>query len=186
MPSSSCLPDERKFFAATFRGKVYVFVRTTQGSRGAPLTWARVAALITRLTMSVLGPEQNRMSTYVDDPLISSVGTQKERHRHFALALMVWGALRLPLSLKKAKIGKEITWISGHFVPMEGGVIVQLKQELLDDILQMIQAMLQSNLLKIKDVRSLDGKLTHVASLISTSKKSLPYRPLRHSIYKLI
>ena len=78
--------SERQFFAVQFAGKIFIFLKTAQGSTVAPLTWARVAALITRLTMSVLGSETCRMSTYVDDPLISGFGNTLHRSRCFAMA----------------------------------------------------------------------------------------------------
>ena len=97
------------------------------------------------------------------------------------MALMVWGALGLPLSLTKAKIGKEITWISGHFSRIPGGICVEIKAELLKDILQNVNLMLKANLVKKKDVRSLEGKLTHVASLVSIIRPFLT--DLRGAIY---
>ena len=54
-------PKERKYFVYRFRGKYYVALRSTQGSRVAPLTWSRTAALISRLTQSVTGPNRSRM-----------------------------------------------------------------------------------------------------------------------------
>ena len=40
--------DEWQFFAVRFRERFHMFLKTTQGSRGAPLTWARLAALVAR------------------------------------------------------------------------------------------------------------------------------------------
>ena len=164
---------ERKFFVVLFRGKYYVFLRTAQGSKGAPLTWARVAALITRLTISVLGASETRISTYADDPMVSSVGTPEERNKTFALALLMWGALGLPLSLSKAKKDKAVTWISGTFQSIPGGIRVGIKQELLDDVLQITTEMLQSNLVLKKQLESLDGKLVHISSLVPTVRPFL-------------
>ena len=59
---------ERHFFVVCHQGKYFIALKTVQGSRQAPLTWARLVALVTRLTQSVLGTS-GRMSTYVDDPL---------------------------------------------------------------------------------------------------------------------
>ena len=42
-------PDERRFFAAKFRGRIYIFLRAAQGSRGAPLAWGRASAFVSRL-----------------------------------------------------------------------------------------------------------------------------------------
>ena len=37
---------ERRFFVIKFRGVYFVFTRTAQGSRGAPLSWAAVGAVL--------------------------------------------------------------------------------------------------------------------------------------------
>ena len=37
--------EERKYFCARLHGKFYAFLRTAQGSRGAPLTFAALIAL---------------------------------------------------------------------------------------------------------------------------------------------
>jgi hypothetical protein len=56
-------PAERRFFCAmidTAGVRQYlVFLRTVQGSRSAPLTWARVAALVMRLTQSLFYPSRS-------------------------------------------------------------------------------------------------------------------------------
>ena len=67
---------------------MYVLLKTTQVSRGAPLTWARLAALITRLTIIVIGVDRSRIATYVDDPIILTVGSRPQRRRTFATALL--------------------------------------------------------------------------------------------------
>ena len=172
---------ERQFFAVKFLGDYFIFLKTAQGSTAAPLTWARVAALITRLTMSVLGPDTCRMNTYVDDPLISCFGVKEHRNKSFTLTLLVWGALRLPLSLQKAKINAEITWITGLFKRYPGGITVSIKEELLTDIGQMVTDMLKVNLVKMKTLMSLDGKLVHVASSVQTVRPFLT--DLRGALY---
>jgi hypothetical protein len=71
-------PTERKLCVVLFSCKYHVFVKTTQGSRGAPLTWARQAALVSRLTQSVVESQHARINTYVDDPAQwSIVGARK-------------------------------------------------------------------------------------------------------------
>ena len=50
--------SERRFFVSRFRGKWYVFLRTAQGSRGAPLSWAALAALLARCIQGLLAQGQ--------------------------------------------------------------------------------------------------------------------------------
>ena len=59
--------DEMRFFTTRLQNKYYAFLRTAQGSRGAPLTWSRFGALLTRLMQGVLGGNCARLDLYVDD-----------------------------------------------------------------------------------------------------------------------
>ena len=101
-----------------YHGHYLVFVKTVQGSKGAPLTWARLAALIGRLSQAVIG-QSGRLSTYVDDPLLVHCGTKAEHRLMFAIIMLLWSALLLPLSLAKASMGTEATWTSGFFAPSQ-------------------------------------------------------------------
>ena len=159
-------PLERRYFCVAFAGKILVLMRTAQGSRGAPLTWARLAALITRLTMSVIGIAQNRISTYVDDPIIVAVGTKAQRRRVFATVLLLWCALQLPLSLNKAVIGMNVTWTSAEFCPLRSLLTVRVKQAIVDDTVELLHRFLRCNYIRLKDLRSFTGKVTHIASLV--------------------
>ena len=72
-------PKERRFYCAVLRrpnGKTsYVtYVRTAQGSRGAPLSWCIAFGLVCRCAFSVLRhpdtEKSQRMQIYVDDPVV--------------------------------------------------------------------------------------------------------------------
>ena len=165
--------SERKWFVVMFRGEVYVFLRTTQGSRGAPLTWARFAALITRLTQSVTDVASTRINTYVDDPIVAALGPQAERDLKYAMVLIIWSTLGLPLSLEKAVRGKSVTWTSAIFTPVPEGIKVQIKEAIVKDATEMIQKMLRTNTVSMKDLKSVTGKLTHCASLVMTMRPFL-------------
>ena len=52
---------EQRYFVIKYRGEYLVFVRTAQGSRGAPLSWAAVAAVLARLVQSLFAlPDGNQ------------------------------------------------------------------------------------------------------------------------------
>ena len=76
-------PEERRFFCCqvTLDGKLYyvVFLRTVQGSRGAPLSWARLAALVMRLTQALFDTRKVKLHCFVDDPIASIRGRLWER-----------------------------------------------------------------------------------------------------------
>ena len=71
-------PDERKFFGAklTIEGtlRYLLYFGTVQGSRGAPLSWARTAALLMRLTFSPFDDSALRLLCFVDAPLVVLAG----------------------------------------------------------------------------------------------------------------
>ena len=166
-------PEERRFFAVQYRGRIIVFLKTTQGSRGAPLTWARFAALLGRLTQSVLGASAARISTYVDDPVIVAVGTRAERRSIFAMALAIWAALGLPLALEKAQVGSTTTWTSAIFQPTRTGLEVSIKPNIVQETLELCRRFLAHNTIAKKELRSCTGKATHIASLVHTMRPFL-------------
>jgi hypothetical protein len=172
-------PAERRFFVVQFRGSYYVFLRSTQGSRSAPLTWARLAALVARLTQGTLG-SRSRLSVYVDDPLGAYLGTVGVRQRSMAMTLLMWGALKLPLSLSKASRGSTLTWTSAVFRVITDptntrdlGILVRVKPTLVEEVQQQTLTFLTHNVVSIKKLRSYTGKLMHMASLVHTIRPFL-------------
>ena len=77
--------NELRFFCAMleFAGipKYLLFLRTVQGSRSAPLTWARLAAVIMRLTQSLFSGVPLRLQCFVDYPIAVLLGTLAEAER---------------------------------------------------------------------------------------------------------
>ena len=159
-------PAERKFFCVKLGNKYIVFTKTAQGSRGAPLTWARIAALVTRLTQTVIGIQRTRMSTYVDDPIVVAVGSAKFRKDTFARVLLIWSALQLPLAFDKAVYGPSVTWTSAVFCPLADALIVRIKESIVLETGEMAQRFLTVNYLARKELRSFIGKVMHIASLV--------------------
>eukprot|EP00971_Amphidinium_carterae_P276447 5485700-Amphidinium_carterae.1 len=62
----------------------FVFTTPPQGTRNAPQTWGRLSALISRLVQSLYADADDQsqgrgasalLNTYVDDPILLSVGT---------------------------------------------------------------------------------------------------------------
>ena len=105
------LPSERKFFVFKFRGKYYVYLYTAQGSRGAPLTWGRVGALLCRLTQGVLPGDRARLSMFVDDPLLAVRGPKRRRRRLAYILITVWSALGFPLAFRTGDFETKVAWI---------------------------------------------------------------------------
>jgi hypothetical protein len=160
--------SERRYFAVYYRGEILIFLKTTQGSRGAPLTWARIIALVMRLTQSVVGCDTCRISTYVDDPLVIAVGTPAERRRTFATILLIWSSLGLPLAMDKATLGTQTTWTSAIFSTVPDGIVVRVKEAIITETIALLTTFSRSNMIRRKELRSCIGKVMHIASLIPT------------------
>ena len=87
--------EERRFFRAKLKGSYYCFLRTAQGSRAAPLTFAAVIAMVVQSIMTTLlhramKTEEARVQTYVDDPLFSIRGSPERaflEHHGFSLSI---------------------------------------------------------------------------------------------------
>ena len=83
-----------------------VFLRAAQGSRGAPLCWARYAALIMRLTHSLFPSDVLRLQCFVDDPIAAIRGSARERRAIAATIMILWETLKCKLSYSKGQMGQ--------------------------------------------------------------------------------
>lgn len=85
--------DELRYFCTqvTLNGMLefIVYLRIAQGSRGAPTSWARLAALVMRLTQSVL-MDSVSLLCYVDDPLCAIRGGPVELKLIATAIMCIW------------------------------------------------------------------------------------------------
>eukprot|EP00971_Amphidinium_carterae_P018917 372397-Amphidinium_carterae.1 len=100
--------DERRYFVVRHRSICYVYRRSPMGSRLAPLIWARVAALLTRLTQSLFDLSWVRIETFVDDPIVVIRGTPTSIRHHVASVVLLWLAMGVPLALSKAQLATTV------------------------------------------------------------------------------
>ena len=177
-------PEERRFFCAKLCNKILVFQRTAQGSRSAPLTWAAIAAIVARLTQSVLmtnrREHRGRLQLYVDDPLLAVKGAEAERRRavvKFMITLMILGS---PVAVAKAKYHSWLTWIGVQIKVLPNRVEVTIPEEKVTELVAIIRGMLEKNVIPVKKLRTLAGKSTHIASLI------LVWRPFLNQLWAAI
>ena len=162
-------PQERKYFVIKYRGAYLVFLRTAQGSRGAPLSWAAIASLIGRTTQSLYitnAGHEGRFTIYVDDPLLAMRGS-KTRRRVLALRFIACCiVLGLNLAFPKAQLGTEVLWIGVVLKIDQDIIIAAIPTDKLEALADIIEKMLSMNLIPLKDVRSLAGKGSNIATLI--------------------
>ncbi len=172
-------PTERRFFTARVRNRWYAFLRAAQGSRGAPLLWGRTVGLVMRLTQGVYPPRKGRIECYVDDPVACFAGTALRRAALAALTVYLWLALGFALSFGKGQWSPAAaTWTSASFAVSAALVVdswgrrtviavdVAVKEELVQDLIELSTGILRSNVCAVKRLRTYLGKATHVASLV--------------------
>jgi hypothetical protein len=149
-------PEERKYFCCRIkiRGqhKYIAFLSTAQGSRGAPLTWARLAALLMRLTQSLFDRASVRLQCFVDDPIAAIKGTEIRRRVIVATIMLVWEALGCKLAYNKGQSGSRAEWIGGDLQISATVLTAQVKAVLIEDISMMIDQFYKVNLIPIKDL----------------------------------
>lgn len=162
--------DERRFFVGKLHDKFYVFLRTPQGSRGAPLTWAALASLAGRCIQSLFRrPDQARMQVYVDDPLTALVGTKATINRNVCKIILCWLVLGFPLAFDKAQLGPALTWIGMQYsisLQNQACLMITIPQEKISELYQLTVNLSKLNVIPLKTLRSYAGKVNNIASLL--------------------
>ena len=137
-------PDERRFYCAMLRmhdGRVrhLAYVRTAQGSVGAPLAWSQVFGLICRCTSGVLRcpavPDAHRKQVYVDDPVLALRGTPEATRQTAALAVLSWTVLGVALAMKKGQFGPSVDWIGASFRVVKDGIEATILESRLTELI---------------------------------------------------
>ena len=135
------------------------------GLVSGPLVWGRVVAYFTRLAQAVYHSAQEaRVQTYVDDPLISLVGTRKQRDWAAAVTCLVWVMVGSDHAWKKARFGNRVSWIGAEFAVQNNGVIVSMSDDR-DKIRARLEEVLRVKGM-VAGLEKLAGELSWVAGLI--------------------
>ena len=179
--------SERKYFVAKLSDRYYVFLRTAQGSRGAPLSFAVIMALACRCVQSVLcrvqgreGAPEGMVQTYVDDPLTILRGDNARQRRLACMISIVWMLLGIPMAFHKAILADELVWIGVSLRLDAKQVTVEVTEAKILELVDMIEEMLTANLVPTKKLSSLVGKCMAIASVIYV------WRPFLQSLYAAI
>ena len=176
---------EQRFFCAKLCGKFYAFLRTAQGSRGAPLTFSTVIGLGGRLVQSLLaGPcvgrlslHEARMQIYVDDPLTVIRGTEDRTKRLAVISILGWTLLGFPLAFHKAVMSPTLRWVGVKLQMSRDQIQVEVPESKVQELRVLIDECMSSNLTSKKLLRTLIGKAMAVASVLYT------WRPFLHELY---
>ena len=95
---------ERRLFSSEVEMNFYAFLRTAQGSRGAPLTWSRFGAPLARRMQGVVGLCRGRLNPFVTDTFLALLSApqgyiyiyrERERERELILFWCHTSGLRL-------------------------------------------------------------------------------------------
>jgi hypothetical protein len=160
--------SERRFFVVRVDGSYFVYMRSAQGSKNAPLTWARFIALVCRLTQSLFSADEVRLRCYVDDPCVSVKGTPAARDTLIAICILVWRSLGLGLAFSKGERGTQVEWIGVQLFSNREFLQVSLKRTFLDELRELITVTASSNVVSLKQLRTLAGKANRVATIVYT------------------
>ena len=176
---------ERRFFCARLRNSFYCFLRTAQGSRAAPLSFAAIIALASRWVQSVVSTplhlgmrtEEARVQTYVDDPLFTIRGDRQRVQKLATVIMIAWTIMGFPLAFHKATLATKLTWIGVELSINELGVEAVVPEEKVAELIGIIKQMLQSNVIAKKQMRTLIGKAMSIASVLFC------WRPFLQELY---
>ena len=102
---------------------IALMCRVGFGSKGAPLTWCRVAAALGMAAQVMLlgarwsGHAAGRINTYIDDPLFNLLGTQKQRDEQLRAVSVFWTATGFKVAWATGTRSKMTKWIGLEFAP---------------------------------------------------------------------
>ena len=170
-------PEERRFFVAWFEGRYLVFQRTAQGSRGAPLTFCTVMAVVARLLQSLLlrdhlarrsHRQDARLQIYIDDPWSVARGTKSQINRLFSIILLTWELVGFPVATHKAIRGTRVKWIGMLICINLDSVSVTIPEEKVLELEVLCSGFLESNIISKRKLRTFVGKAMSIASIIYT------------------
>lgn len=146
--------------------KLLAFLRAAQGSLAAGTLWGPLAALVMRLTQSLVDPTELRLVCYVDDPLAPIRGIPSERRMFAAILVLVWEAIGFKLAYAKGQLDGTVTWIDGTLTIDATWGKATVKSSIIEDIpVDFIRFMALRTIPK-KEIHSLIGKLGHAAGLL--------------------
>eukprot|EP00435_Cladocopium_sp_Y103_P074415 s25_g48.t1 len=150
---------ERKFFVAKLRGQYYVFTRTAQGSRGAPLTFAAVLSVASRWVAS--SEHTMKLQVYVDDPLAILQGSAAEQRRTACLVIAMWSVMGFPIATHKAVLSQSLVWIGVRLQVEDRRVIAEVPASKVAELDMLLADAVKSNVISKKSLRTLIGKAMH-------------------------
>ena len=113
------------------------------------------------------------MQTYVDDPGTTIGGVQRDRRRIITLMVLALRAINVRLAFRKGQLGVDVAWIGFGYRIRQAGVQVYVLPETFEDLCKLIAQVAASNIVGIKTLRTLAGKLSNIARMLRSWKPFL-------------
>jgi hypothetical protein len=153
------------------------------GGKPNPLIFSRVASLASRTAQALLGPvhdadrvpehdclAKGRLQLYVDDPVLTCVGTRDQISTSMDLVLSWWLILGIPLSWSKGAVFHEREkhrWIGIDYVLSDDGAVMTLPEKFLKDLAELIEPLCQAKgTVALSDLDAIIGKAARVAHVV--------------------
>ena len=148
------------------------------GSKGAPLTWCRIAAALGRAAQAMLGGARwsghaaGRINTYIDDPLLNLLGTQEQRDKQLQAVLLFWTAAGFKVAWAKGTRSKVAKWIGLEFTPhfQSQTVTVRIPAKTADAFKQDKRKLLSAPMIPLKMLRQLAGRGGWIMNLLPKAR----------------
>lgn len=106
--------NEKRCLSGQAMGGYFIYHAVLFGVRTGPLVWARMAALVGRISQSMFRSLRSRIQLYVDDPMVTMRGTQEQIHDMCDKILLLWTLLGLQISWGKGARGCNAEWIGAN------------------------------------------------------------------------
>ena len=113
------------------------------------------------------------MQTYVDDPGTTIGGVQRDRRRIITLMVLALRAINVRLAFRKGQLGADVAWVAFGYRIRQAGVQVYVLPETFEDLCKLISQVAASNIVGIKTLRTLAGKLSNIARMLRSWKPFL-------------
>ena len=118
------------------------------------------------------------MQVYVDDPLVGIVAEAQRVKRLACVISAAWMIMGFPLAFHKATLARKLVWIGIQLEVQQDSVIAEVPKEKVAELNQLLRDLLRDNVVSLKVLRTITGKLTSVASVIQV------WRPFVQQLYK--
>ena len=165
--------SEWRYQVTYLDGRWYVFKVLVFGAASAPTIWGRVAALAARSLAAILPQRHIRHQIYVDDPFFVAQGPPPQAARLFAVALLWFLVLGLPIAPTKLEAGHSLTWIGVHYAKGPACIELSLQADKILELMDTTTHISTRSVVSIAEVRSFAGKLSFFAGIVPALRPAL-------------